>query len=106
MHPYIDSCSEFIGYTSDKKNFIHGELKQVYNRCKIDEMTAEQLGKLLSRKMNNAKTYYVVTVENCSEISAIPYDGLIPDNETLNKLKKENGLNAVLSMHSPKVIDV
>lgn len=106
MHPYIDSCSEFIGYTSDKKNFIHGELKQVYNRCKIDEMTAEQLGKLLSRKMNNAKTYYVVTVENCSEISAIPYDGLIPNNETLNKLKKENGLNAVLSMHSPKVIDV
>ena len=106
LHPFIDSCSEFIGYSNDRKHFIHGTLKQVYKRCRIDEVTAERLSALLPVKARNAKTYYMVTVENCSEVSNIPYEGVISSNEDLNRLIRENGLNDVLSRYSPKVIDV
>lgn len=106
LHPYIDSCTEFIGYTNDRKKFIHGKLHQIYNRCKIDEIQAEKLGELLSLKLKNAKTYYMVTVKECSEISEIPYKGIIQNNEKLNLLIKQNGLNDVLFKYSPKVIDV
>ena len=106
LHPFIDSCSEFIGYSNDRKHFIHGTLKQVYKRCRIDEVTAERLSALLPVKARNAKTYYMVTVENCSEVSNIPYEGVISSNEDLNCLIRENGLNDVLSQYSPKVIDV
>ena len=106
LHPFIDSCSEFIGYSNDRKHFIHGTLRQVYNRCRIDEVTAERLSALLSVKARNARTYYMVTVENCSEVSNIPYEGVISSNEDLNCLIRENGLNDVLSQYSPKVIDV
>ena len=106
LHPYIDSCSEFIGYTNDRKKFIHGKLHQIYNRCQIDEINAEKLGELISRKMKNAKTYYMVTIENCSKTSEVPYEEIIPNKEKLNSLIKQNGLNGVLSQYSPKVIDV
>ena len=106
LHPYIDSCTEFIGYTNDKKQFIHGSLKQIYNRCRIDEIHAEELSRILSENKKNAQTYYVVTVEKLSGISSIPYDNLVPTNEKLNELIKQNGLNDVLFKTSPKVIDV
>lgn len=106
LHPYIDSCTEFIGYTNDRKQFVHGTLKQIYNRCRIDEMRADKLSRILGETRKNAETYYVVTVENLSEISSIPYDDLIPTNEKLNELIKQNGLNDVLFKTSPKVIDV
>lgn len=106
LHPYIDSCTEFIGYTNDKKQFIHGTLKQVYNRCRIDEMRSDTLSRILNEKRSNAETYYVVTVENLSEVSYVPYNEIIPTNEKLNELIKQNGLNDVLYKNSPKVIDV
>ena len=106
LHPFIDSCTEFIGYTNDWTNFIHGTLKQVYNRCKIDEVTAEKLSLLLSTEHKSAKTYYMVTVEKCSVVSDIPYKGVVENKEGLNKLIEENGLNGVLFKYSPKVIDV
>ena len=106
LHPFIDSCSEFIGYSNDRKHFIHGTLKQVYKRCRIDEVTAERLSELLPVKVRNAKTYYMITVENCSDVSNIPYEGVISSKEDLNRLIRENGLNDVLSQYSPKVIDV
>lgn len=61
---------------------------------------------ILGETRKNAETYYVVTVENLSDISSIPYDDLIPTNEKLNELIKQNGLNEVLFKNSPKVIDV
>ena len=106
LHPFIDSCTDFIGYSNDRKHFIHGTLKQVYKRCKIDEVTAEHLSLLLPIKVKNAKTYYMVTIENSSEVSDIPYEGIVSSNEKLNNLIQENGLNGVLSQYSPKVIDV
>lgn len=60
----------------------------------------------MGKTRKNAETYYVVTVENLSDISSIPYDDLIPTNEKLNELIKQNGLNEVLFKNSPKVIDV
>ena len=48
----------------------------------------------------------MVTVENCSDVSNIPYEGVISSKEDLNRLIRENGLNDVLSQYSPKVIDV
>ena len=106
LHPFIDSCTDFIGYSNDRKHFIHGTLKQVYKRCKIDEVTAEHLSLLLPIKVKSAKTYYMVTIENSSEVSDIPYEGIVSSNEKLNNLIQENGLNGVLSQYSPKVIDV
>lgn len=106
LHPYIDSCTDFIGYAYEKNKFVHGTLKQVHNRCKIDEMTADDLGKLLSKTKKSAKTYYVIQIENCSEISDVPYEGLVLNKEMLNKYIKDNGLNDVLFRYSPKVIDV
>lgn len=106
LHPYIDSCTDFIGYAYEKNKFVHGTLKQVHNRCKIDEMTADDLGKLLSKTKKAAKTYYVVQIKNCSEISDVPYEGFVLNKEMLNKFIKDNGLNDVLFRYSPKVIDV
>ena len=89
-----------------KNRFIHGSLKQIYNRCRIDEIHAEELSRILSENKKNAQTYYIVTVEKLSDISSIPYDNLVPTNEKLNELIKQNGLNDVLFKTSPKVIDV
>lgn len=106
LHPFIDSCTEFIGCVESMGLFVHGTLKQVWNRCKIDEVTSERLSLLLSTKHKNAKTYYMVTVENCSDFSGVPYKGVVESKECLDKLKKENGLNGVLFPYSPKVINV
>ena len=69
-------------------------------------MRAEELSRILGENKKNAQTYYVVTVEKLSGISSIPYDNLVPTNEKLNELIKQNGLNDVLFKTSPKVIDV
>ena len=112
MHPYIDSCTEIILYTEDKTQFIRGKLTITKShRCKIDEMTAENLKRMIDNspfKMNDwepkAKTYYVMTVEN-AVYSNNPYEN-IADFQALESKIKENGLNDVLFRTSPKVIDV
>ena len=111
MHPYIDSCSEVIIYTKDRKRFIKGMLKQTKTgRCKIDEVTTKNLASELlektgfSKSSSNAKTYYVVKVEKAT-VSDKPYNG-ISDYDSLENMIKINGLNSVLFKTSPKVIDV
>lgn len=102
LHPYIDSCTKFIGYNNEKNAFIQGDLKLLpCGRCKIDEVTAKQLTKLTGKKHRRAKTYYAVGVTNAKQEV-----NLISGKDDLNELIKMNGLNSVLSRYSPKVIDV
>ena len=111
VHPYIDSCSEVILYTEDRKRFIRGSLKSTKGgRCKIDEISSDSLmvellkNEDFSKTISNAKNYYTVTVES-SSISKTPYNG-ISDYTSLEDMIRLNGLNFVLFRTSPKVIDV
>lgn len=111
MHPYIDSCTEAILYTKDRKRFIRGLLRLTKTgRCKIDEVTSNMLKKELSKEFDFSKsrfgatTYYVLNVEEAS-VSDKPYDG-ISDFASLEHFIDVNGLNSVLFKTSPKVIDV
>ena len=110
LHPYIDTCKEFIGYTNDKSFFIQGhiELAHYKNRCKIDEFEANDLTDLLKNFYNkanhNAATYYVIKVTNI-KITKNPYI-TISDYKALEKEIKNNCFNQLLFKYSPKVIDV
>ena len=109
LHPYIDFCKEFIGYTSKKNQFIRGELELLpCGRCRIDEVEKLQLEELLkpiyTKSNSNAATYYVLKVKNVMA-SEKPYDGISNFNE-LSELINKNGLNQVLYKYSPKVIDI
>ncbi len=111
LHPYIDFCTDFIGYSADKNQFIQGELEVLSNgRCKIDEISAEQLNNELKgnsgfiKNTNNALTYYKMKVNNIRKVKS-PYNG-IQDYPALQQMVKVNGLNEVLFKYSPKVIDV
>lgn len=114
MHPYIDFCKKFIGYTEgeNKTEFLQGELELLSNgRCKIDEISKDDLHQTLQSEYGksvffegNAVTYYVMKVKNC-EISSVP-DEKIADFAKLENLIHTNGLNEVLFRTSPKVADV
>ena len=112
LHPYIDLCTSFIGFTKDRKRFIRGDFELLKNgRCKIDEITAEdlinELGKdpfNYSKTSINAITYYKMIVKNIT-LSESPYNG-IPNYESLQTMIKINGLNDVLYESSPRVIDI
>lgn len=112
MHPYIDSCTEIILYTNDRSQFITGNLELTENRrCKIDEMTAEVLKRMLDNSsfrvddwQPKAITYYVMNVES-PKLTNNPHEN-IADFKALESKIKENGLNDVLFRTSPKVIDV
>lgn len=110
LHPYIDACKEFIGYTNDKSLFVKGDLQLVNNgsRCKIDEIEANDLTNLLVKSYNktnhNAATYYVIKVTN-SKITKNPYV-TISDYKALEKEIKNNCFNQLLYKFSPKIIDV
>ncbi len=112
LHPYIDLCTSFIGFTKDRKRFIKGDLELLPNgRCKIDEIIATDLINLLKdepynydKKTSNANTYYKMVVKNIVE-SDCPYEN-IPDYDLLQMLINKNGLNDVLYETSPKVIDL
>ena len=109
LHPYIDFCKEFIGYSVEKNQFIRGNLSLLpCERCQINEVEKTHLEELLKpvyNKINSkAATYYVLKVKNIT-ISDKPYDSVSNFNE-LTKLIAKNGLNQVLYKYSPKVIDV
>lgn len=112
LHPYIDLCTSFIGFSKDRKQFIRGDFELLKNgRCKIDEITAEdlinELGKdpfNYSKTSRNAITYYKMIVKNIT-LSESPYNG-IQDYESLQTMIKINGLNDVLYESSPRVIDI
>lgn len=109
LHPYIDFCKEFIGYSSEKNQFIRGDLLLLpCERCQIDEVEKTHLEELLKpihkKNTSNAATYYVLKVKNVT-ISDKPYDGICNFNE-LTMLINKNGLNQVLYKYSPKVIDI
>lgn len=114
MHPYIDFCKNFIGYTEgeNKAEFLQGDLELLSNgRCKIDEISKDDLKQVLQDEYEksdffegNAVTYYVMKVKNC-KISSVPDEKII-DFAALEKLIRSNGLNDVLFRTSPKVVDM
>jgi len=112
LHPYIDFCTKFIGYDKAKSKWINGKLYlNKSGRCKIDEISAEDLEKELEKtgyKKNRSNsaviTYYKVIVEDFN-ITEKPSNEIL-DFNGLNKKIKQNGLNDVLYSFSPKVIDV
>ena len=109
LHPYIDFCKEFIGYTSEENRFIRGELELLpCGRCRIKELDKSQLEEKLKsvykKNNSNAATYYVLRVKNVS-IATSPYEG-ISDYKKLKSLLEKNGLNQVLYRYSPQIISL
>ena len=109
LHPYIDSCSVFIGFRGNKEEFVAGKLEMLpIGRCNIIEVSADRLETELGEQgyqktSSGAWTYYKVLVKKCSlsEITGQPIDKAFIETKI-----GQNGLNKVLFSGSPRVIEL